>query len=110
MIIKSEKDPEFDGGQFFCYYNEDNQLVGEFMIFQDEIWDVEIFEQFRNHGFGKTMFWEFFEQVADRKEYLLWVVKENEPAKKLYEKLGFFYVENKYEEEYDNCYQMKIIL
>lgn len=59
------------------------------------IWNVQIFEDFRGKGFGTQMMTEVLQYIQDnfrqQESVFLNVFFDNEPAKKVYEKVGFIY-------------------
>lgn len=66
------------------------------IIHQDDsmgIWNVEIFEDFRGQGLGTQMMTEVLQYIQDnfrqQESVFLHVLSDNEPAKKIYKKVGF---------------------
>jgi len=111
MIIPSEIQ-EFDKDNFklLSFYNENFVFVGELLITKNEIWNVEIFPEFRGKRYCEKMFREYFEETK-YSSYVLVVAKDNFSAQKAYERMGFKYVENTMEEDFseNNGYlQMEI--
>lgn len=71
------------------------------------IWNVEIFKDFRGNGFGTQMMTEVLQYIQDnfrqQESVFLHVFSNNEPAKTVYEKVGFKFgklVNGKYRMEY----------
>ena len=81
----------YPDGKKFVYFHEE-KFVGSFLIVKNEIWDVMIFKRFRGNGFCVEMLWEFLSENPGK--WILYVHKENIPARKSYEKLGFVYKRN----------------
>lgn len=54
-----------------------------------EIWALGVVERYRRKGYATQMLKEFLSQFKSDKPLALYVVKTNEPAIRLYEKVGF---------------------
>ena len=54
-----------------------------------EIWSFGVVERYRRKGYATQMLREFLSQFKSDKPLSLYVVKTNEPAIHLYEKVGF---------------------
>ena len=54
-----------------------------------EIWSLGVVERYRRKGYATQMMMEFLSQFKADKPLALYVVKTNEPAIRLYEKVGF---------------------
>ncbi len=66
-------------GRFFVDYNSDDIRVV----------DIALASDFRNKGIGSYLFEQLFEQARRSKRSVTIHVEHNNPAKKLYERLGF---------------------
>lgn len=74
--------------------------VGKFYIRNNCIWDLEIFEEYRNRGYGELMLRKLLNRR--KKSVFLKVLFDNEYAIKLYKKLGFIEMS-----QYDGIITMK---
>ncbi|MFZ2992484.1 MAG: GNAT family N-acetyltransferase [Microgenomates group bacterium] len=89
----------------FVYFSDDGKFVGTFAIIKDEIWSVKIFKKYRGNGYCVKMLMEFLQEFPGK--YTLYVAKENIPARKSYEKIGFEYVQN-LEIDFIQMFEMRI--
>jgi ribosomal protein S18 acetylase RimI-like enzyme len=88
----------------FCYFDE-GKYKGTFSLIGDEIWDVCVFKRFRGNSLCVKMLSEFLQENPGN--YTLYVAKDNLPARKSYEKLGFEYIQN-LEIDFIEMFEMKI--
>jgi len=71
-----------------------------------EIWSLGVMERYRRKGYATQMLTEFLSQFKSDKPLALYVVKANEPAIRLYEKVGFSIVGD-YEKYPSFAYEMQ---
>lgn len=73
--------------------NRGKKYIGHFSVKElhdrYEIWGLSIQGAYRNKGYGTRMLKEFLSQFKSDKPLVLYVYKTNEPAIKLYQKVGF---------------------
>lgn len=101
--ISDKKMDLYPNTEYYFYYL-DNDLIGYAFLQQHspgihpvleepmngriQVWGVEILEKYRGQGYGYKM----LSQILDNDhEYFLRVQKDNTPAIKLYQKLGFIF-------------------
>lgn len=89
----------------FIYFNDEGKFCGVFSIVDNEIWDVCIFHRFRGNNLAEKMLKEFLHENPGK--WILYVNKENIPARKTYEKLGFQYYQN-FEIDFIELLEMRI--
>lgn len=89
----------------FVYFNDEGKFCGVFSIIDNEIWDVVVFRRFRGNNYAEKMLGEFMDENPGK--WTLYVNKENIPARKTYERLGFEYVRN-LEIDFIELLEMKI--
>lgn len=91
MIVKSEYDNP-DGIEY-CYYDDSANFSGSFLIMNfNEIWDLEIFPEYRNKGYCQKMLREFLD-LHFFENVVLYVEDCNPVAYHVYNKIGFQFVE-----------------
>lgn len=96
MLIRDEKFSTRTDAEYYAFYQQDN-YSGHFYITHEKnclsIWDVRIFEQYRNKGLGKQMMEECLELIrgvySEYSSAILFVESNNIPAVKLYTSVGF---------------------
>ncbi|WNO09092.1 GNAT family N-acetyltransferase [Teredinibacter sp. KSP-S5-2] len=78
---------------FFNIIELDNQAIGRFFV---DYWpnevrvvDIAIMPKFRNNGIGSYLFNRIFAEATELHKPVTIHVERNNPAKKLYERLGF---------------------
>jgi ribosomal-protein-alanine N-acetyltransferase len=96
MLFK-DRDKESAGfyDEQYVYFYCDGQIRGQFSInSQRYVWNLEIYEQFRNQGYGNLMIKEMVERFSSDicRPLNLRVLNDNYKARHLYEKYGFQYL------------------
>ena len=93
-MIYLRKHDEYADSNCVFYYDENGEFSGSFDVASSvEIWDLEVFEQYRGKRYCEKMITEYFD-TYNPDFMVLWVEENNSSARKAYERMGFIYVEN----------------
>ena len=111
MLFK-DKNKRYAGesGEQFIYFAYNGKIIGQFTLENSDgteryVYDLEIYEEYRNQGYGNLMIAEMVEKYGSYKNIslTLGVLIDNLPALHLYQKYGF----KIYNDETPGIYWMK---
>ena len=113
MLFK-DRDKEYASGAYeqIIYFAHKGKIRGKFVIQNSDnteryIYDLQIYEEYRNQGYGNLMIAEMIDKYGNYNAPLtLAVLAENLPALHLYQKYGFI-ITSQETWSFDKVYRMK---
>jgi len=82
-----------DAGEVVGFASGGRERAGE-TGYAGELYAIYLLGSAQRHGFGRELFREVVEGLRDMKlaDLIIWVLRDNQPARRFYERLGGVYV------------------